>query len=345
MTEYELPTEKELETYLRRYLPTARDAYAHARDLEHYEKVMLKSASQLWNLPVDRLAIALENGVYDQSVSHHFLTMTPAILRATSLLNFPSTHLMDIFEAQIALKHENAAAFLYSVFTKVPSLCGPAGTILDREMSTVLANGGVWMIQKMSKSPKRGLVNQVYDIPTRSTPEEYLSLGRGGHSFSVEPFPPAENPSHTTIPSHYWPPRPDEELSTGLYIPLNPNQATFDAVFYEQGSKRATIFQVTVSERHSVNESGLQDLWNLAVDEVQYVAITGFVDKLNIPFPHKWEDRKRRNIVTTRGLRISNIFLFASCSHSNCSHCTLRMALHNKCLWTLHLLWKHGLAI
>jgi hypothetical protein len=57
-------------------------------------------------------------------------------------------------------------------------------------------------------------------------------------------------------------------------IPTNtfPNEATFDAFFYDQGT--ATVFQHTVGATHTVKEKGLKTLKGLGVKKVKYVALT-----------------------------------------------------------------------
>lgn len=52
-------------------------------------------------------------------------------------------------------------------------------------------------------------------------------------------------------------------------MPLN--EATFDTIFYDQGT--TTVFQHTVGATHTVKEKGLNTLKGLSIKKVKYVAL------------------------------------------------------------------------
>jgi len=53
--------------------------------------------------------------------------------------------------------------------------------------------------------------------------------------------------------------------------------------------KQATIFQLTVSKRHSMKK-GLKRLKDLGVESVRYVAVTGPQNDFDLPVPNEYSD-------------------------------------------------------
>jgi len=67
----------------------------------------------------------------------------------------------------------------------------------------------------------------------------------------------------------------DEQLvlENGFYYPLIKTQATFDFFIYNAETRAAAVCQVTVSNKHSVNDAGLKWFKSLGVEKVYFAGI------------------------------------------------------------------------
>ncbi|KAJ7219562.1 hypothetical protein GGX14DRAFT_592758 [Mycena pura] len=88
-------------------------------------------------------------------------------------------------------------------------------------------------------------------------------------------------------------PRTTTFLVTGFYHPVSGSQPTFDAFFYDTGTKTATIFQSTVSAEHSVKSQGIEWLHACGAENFVYVALTPADVSIRFPFPNGLIDDHR----------------------------------------------------
>ncbi len=112
----------------------------------------------------------------------------------------------------------------------------------------------------MTKAPRKRKYTH-WTITGTERPNTCLCLGHGSTPFKFA-LPLLPTTFHTLKRIGF---EKDEQLvlGDGFYFPLFRNRATFDAFVYDAKTRTAIVFQVTVNDRHSVNNAGFEcsKLW------------------------------------------------------------------------------------
>ncbi|PCH39156.1 hypothetical protein WOLCODRAFT_141133 [Wolfiporia cocos MD-104 SS10] len=270
------PTEAQLQTFTRRFGTSARRAYANAANPrtfadEVYEKINSLTVAELVHRIIAR--------TLDDEISHDILVATPSPDdRQAFTLQISTQHLWMKVLGRLDHTTKQAADTLYQLFIGNPHTRASAGYLLERAFLVEFPNGGEWPITAMKKSPRSGKTG-THRRSNDTKHSQYLRLGYQGHIVAI-----ANDRVETPVEAFDRLRRRRFSrgealiLKDGFYIPHSRSQPSFDAFVYEAGPQRATIFQVTVSNRHPISTEGLDWLHDCGAKSLRLVVVTPTLD-------------------------------------------------------------------
>ena len=284
-------SELDLKTFLDRFIPSAREAFAYAADQKDYESRLQAKVSTLGRKTIPKIMDSARSLSFDGDVSHHLVLITPSETnRSQHLVEIPTRFLYDQIISLAKLHALEAAFLLYEAFKEVNKTKSAAGHMYEDFTRYLIPLGGQWPVVSMNKVPRKQKFSQWRTTGTEKA-DAYLCLGRGGGPpFEFATAPLANNATFGKLKCTGF--HKDERLvlEDGFYFPITITQATFDAFIYNAETRTATVLQVTVSNRHSINNAGFEWLESLGVKKVYFVGITPVGASLDLPFDPKWDD-------------------------------------------------------
>lgn len=229
----------------------------------------------------------------NNKLPHHIFIILPGKSRAKRVIRFASLYCLDTLLASVKKeKLVDAADALFQVFHRNADTRGAAGQLMDSIVRNTFTRGGQWTIHEMEKSPRAGIKNQHWKIdPSSTRVDKYLIIGHPNHPLvSISSNPPDENVEYKHFKTFNFPPTNPNTLRTGYYLPTSATQATFDSFYYDANQKKATILQLTVSNMHTVNVKGLEQLQNFGVKSICYIAVTRPQKSFDLPVPQEYSN-------------------------------------------------------
>lgn len=288
-------SELDLKTFLDRFVPSAREAFAYAADQGDYEEFIRKKLSSLGREKIPRIMDGARELSFDNDVSHHLVLITPSeTSRSRHVTEIPTRYLYEQIRGLAKMHALDAAFLLYEAFKDVNQTTVAAGFMYEDFSRYLVPLGGQWPVASMTKVSKRQKNQKFTHWRTNGTekPDTFLRLGcGGGPPFDFATESRFGNATFGKLKCMGF--QKDEQLvlENGFYYPLIKTQATFDFFVYNAETRSAAVCQVTVSNKHSVNDAGLEWLESLGVKKVYFVGITPMGASLDLLFDCKWDDR------------------------------------------------------
>ncbi|PCH39137.1 hypothetical protein WOLCODRAFT_167816 [Wolfiporia cocos MD-104 SS10] len=271
------PSETQLATFADLYGTSARKAYAYAVDPDDYKKQLYGKIKSLNRTKVTELVNKLIAEVMDDEIFHDILVAVPLRNRKDFDLQIATEHLWRTALDHLGHTEKHAADMLYRLFVRDSRTMASAGYLLERPFLVEFPKGGEWPMTVMSKSPRSGKTGTHWQ--SDGTKPQYLRLGYQGHIVAVANDRieiPVE--AFDRLDCQRFSCGEDLTLEDGFYIPYSRSQPSFDAFVYEAGPQRATIFQVTVSNRHPISAEGLDWLNRRGAKSLRLVVVTPSLD-------------------------------------------------------------------
>lgn len=285
-------SELELKTFLDRFIPSAREAFAYAVDQKQYERFLRSKLSALGRETIPKIVDSAHSLSFDRDVpSHHLVLITPSETnRSQHLVEIPTRFLYDQIISLAKIHALDAAFLLYEAFKEVNETNSAAGHMYEDFTRYLVPLGGQWPVVSMKKFPGKQNFSHWKTTGTEKA-DACLCLGRGGGPpFEFATAPLTDNATFSKLKCMGFCKDERLVLEDGFYFPLIKTQATFDAFVYHAETCTATVLQVTVSNRHSVNNAGFEWLKSLGVEKVYFVGITPVGASLDLPFGPEWDD-------------------------------------------------------
>ena len=105
-------SERDLNFFLDRFVPSAREAFAYAADQSEYEAYIKENLNRLGKETISKLLDDAWGLTFDHNVSHHLVLITPSKTnRSRHLVRIPTKFLYDQITS-LARTHTLGAAFL-----------------------------------------------------------------------------------------------------------------------------------------------------------------------------------------------------------------------------------------
>ena len=231
---------------------------------------------------------------FDMDVSHHLVLITPSKKsRSQHIMELPTRFLYEQLRDHSKMQALDAAFLLYEAFGDVNQTTAAARFMYEDFSRYLVPLGGQWPVVSMTKVLKRQKNQTFTHWRTNGTeqPDAFLHLGCGsGPPFGFATELLSGNVTFGKLKCMGF--QKDEQLvlENGFYYPLIKTQATIDFFVYNAETHAAAVCQVTVSNKHSVNDAGLRWLKSLGVDKVYFVGITPAGEGLDLPFGCEWDD-------------------------------------------------------
>ncbi len=280
-------SEQQIKTFLSNYIPSACEVFKYAGHLILYDTFITKELSLLTRKKIQKIVHDATSLKFDGKVSHHVVLISPRTNRIQHRVEIPTRYMYDRLVVLSKLHALDAASLLYEVFKEVKETKAPAEFIYEDLVHLQLPLGGRWPVVTMNGTPKIKYVH--FRTTGIEEGDTYLSLGQGSDpfEFSTGPLPNYAFGNLECIPYAH---NDQLVLKTGFYVPRVKNEATFDGFAYDARRRIATVFQVTIGERHFVKIAGLKWLKKLGVKKVNYVGVTPVGQSLLLPFDPNWID-------------------------------------------------------
>jgi hypothetical protein len=232
---------------------------------------------------------------FDMDVSYHLVLITPSEKsRSRHLTEIPTRFLYEKIRDLAKMHALDAAFLLYEAFKDVNQTTAAAGFLYEDFSRYLVPLGGQWPLASMTKVPKRQKKQNISHWRTDGTekPDTFLRIGcGGGPPFDLATELLSGNATFGKLKCVGF--QKDEQLvlENAFYYPLIKTQAMFDFFVYNAETRAAVVCQVTVSNKYSVNDAGLEWLKSLGVEKVDFVGITPAGASLDLPFSCKWDDK------------------------------------------------------
>ena len=282
-------SEEELTTFYSRFGPSARSAYANASSAGLYETNIRSKIGQITYETLDniiRQAAALN---LPQDILHQIVLISPGAFRNDFRVSIPTRYIYEILRNTLSDRKLEAAARLYVMFIRTPFTRAGARYMLDDGYHDVLRKGGEWQIVRMVAN-RPGPKYTHWREPGSTTDVEYFRVGYEGHPITISMHPLSQDAIYQALPMRDYLPLSQLTLADGYYRPSSGSEETLDSFIYEASNKTATIFQVTVSKKHSVKQGGIEWLRGLGVETFRFVAVMPPQTPLDLPFPNRWRN-------------------------------------------------------
>ena len=219
-----------------------------------------------------------------EGVSHLLLVVSPGNHRSDHLITLASRYLYVKLRDQLQIHTLEEAFRLYQIFVRNQYTKGAAGHILE-DIHDMFRKGGKWPLIRMTKN-RLEPVNTHFISSTRESAErQYMCLGYQGEQITITSDPLPTGSVYTGLEDHRFLLHQKISLKDGYYQPP-PGQATFDGFIYDQGSKTATMLQMTVGANHDVKPEGVDWLIDQGVEKVHFVVIKPLGISLNLSIPN-----------------------------------------------------------
>ncbi|PCH39508.1 hypothetical protein WOLCODRAFT_141292 [Wolfiporia cocos MD-104 SS10] len=266
------PSESDLMSFSKLYGTSARQVYAYATNPGSYTKRVHKNISKLARKDVVNLLRLGAAAELNDAISHEILVATPCPGdRQTFDLQIATRHLLMMILDQLDSANDQAVDMLYQLLLRDSCTRAGAGYLLEGALLVKFPNGGEWPVTAMKISMKGENTHR----HSNNVKPQYLRLGYEGCTVAIanDWIDPAIKKFERLYCHHFslW---EETTLEDGFYIPRPKSQPTFDAFVYDAGSRRATIFQVTVADRHDISAGGLDWLHARGVKLIDLVVVT-----------------------------------------------------------------------
>ncbi|KAH8100051.1 hypothetical protein BXZ70DRAFT_907635 [Cristinia sonorae] len=259
-----------LHTFLAKYGPSARDAYAMLTR-QRFEAYHGRLLTAIKSLEYETLRSLLDNhgGALElaSDLPLTIITIVPGPTRRFhSTYTIPTRTITELLIENLRERKMDRVAQLFDMFTRNTSTAPAAGWILDIHLHALL--------NPDQPFPARELRTE------RAVSRIHWAPGPlGSLDISAAELLPPESANPTSGSDSPLPRIPYEvntlvELVSGYYEPNSRSRATCDPFIYDAKAARAIVFQVTVVSSHSVKAKGFQWLQKLGVREFWYVLVT-----------------------------------------------------------------------
>lgn len=280
----------DLASFYHRFGPSARSVYVNASSIASYYANIREKLAQLTYNSLD-LVVRQASGLnLSHQISHQITLISPGAERHEFEVTIATRFLYELLRDALSDRTLETAARLYNMFIRTRYTRSSAGYMLDDGIHNVFCKGGEWKIVRMVKHrPGPKYTHWKNPNPTTDTAVvEYLRVGHLGHPVVISPQPLPKDTTYEHLPYHEYLQLSNFSLADGYYRPASGSEETLDAFIYDASNKTATIFQATVSKKHSVKEGGIEWLQGLGVEIFRFVAVTPPDTPMDLPFPNKW---------------------------------------------------------
>ncbi|KAK0463205.1 uncharacterized protein EV420DRAFT_1160619 [Desarmillaria tabescens] len=294
-------TESMLQAYYKDYTPSARTAYQYANHPGHYYTMVKEIVRQMSFDCLKKLVDGFSDvDILDENTSHNIVTITVAVggERSEPRVEIPSRHLGTLLVKHLMVSAVRSAASLYYMFTQIPFLRSAGGYVLDIAMHEVLLHRSHWRVKVLTAKPPTGQRRNWHWTLDAGASSGTLCFPRsGGVDFMDRDATEEEQAEISGLTLRYLPKRGDAarelvDASPSYYFrPLDPNEATFDAVIFLKEKKRAVVFQATVSKKHTASARGFEYLKGVGVEELWYITVVPPGTSTTIPVAKKWKEK------------------------------------------------------
>ena len=275
--------ENSLIDFCDKYGFSARDAYSKASKIEEYAKNIQTYCSSLNYKTASDLVLKIHTLDFPDKLSHRIICIAPAENEVGYSFSFTSKHVYDQLLESLSTSEADAASKMYRLFLWMGESRSVLGYMLEPAMHYILGGGGMWEVIQLVKS--EGLKNIHWKTPADS-PVSWLHFTACGISVDAsneDKLSTEGRPQSLQLPT-------GPLLILAYYRPSSKNQATFDAAVYDPVTKHGWIFQSTVSLKHSVKVSGINDLRKCGITKITYIAVTPPGQTIDLLFPKALDD-------------------------------------------------------
>ncbi|KAI0038280.1 hypothetical protein FA95DRAFT_1613506 [Auriscalpium vulgare] len=272
-------SEAEIESFGRKYQPSARLVYTQSRRASAYEEELVTAVACL-TLTILQDVIRSTRGLHfpeEDNVSHRILLVKPGATRGVAAASVPTAHLVRTVMDRLPLQQSEDRDQLYKLCLSDWHIRAAAQTAFAHDM---LSQGGVWEVWPMTRDLSQTLCHWRSDPSDRLAENaSYLRLGDRDDRQYVDIQKSTKRPSRgniapfsvTIYPSDYNRDLVGERTYSRLQ---SSSAAMFDSFMYDRSSETATVFEVTDRNPHDVKAQGLRWLRGHGVKRFRYIAIT-----------------------------------------------------------------------
>ena len=290
-------TELQLGEYYKKFIPTARIAYAEASRIPFYQRGVAQAMSAL-TYPQFNQMLQLMNSVNgipssgQSEISHQIFMVQPTSRSRVEFEIVIPTHYLHSY---IQTAYQLTAKAMYNLFLEIPILRASAAYTFGALVHHAFLAGGEWPIQAMLEDLPDPL-NTHFKSPPLTASVNYLRIsGNQGQSCTI-----AQKPAKSsTTPLARWDcdDRRTPQLVDWTYYMPRDEQPTFDSFVYDSVTSTITLFQMAVGHPHIVDPRGFGWLITAfpGLQRFRYVLVTPerpaimpVIDptSVDIPFPN-----------------------------------------------------------
>ncbi|PCH37214.1 hypothetical protein WOLCODRAFT_167388 [Wolfiporia cocos MD-104 SS10] len=277
------PSVSDLVLFSRLYGTSARHAYAYAAALDEYRRLVDGNIPVLTRENMARILGGFYCANMDDTMSHAIFVATPSPRTRDDFdLQIATVHLLRAVLDQLSRANDQAADMLYQVFIGTYYTRTCAGYLLEGAFLVKFPDGGEWPVTAMEKNTRAGAKYMHWRCNGTYPPTQYLRLGFQGRIVAIKDNHVDAAAKFKRLDRHYFSLQEKLTLKDGFYVPRSKSQPTFDAFIYDAGARRATVFLVTVFDRHAISTHALDWLLHACgVESVDLVVVTPpWADKL-----------------------------------------------------------------
>ncbi|KAK7470969.1 hypothetical protein VKT23_002383 [Stygiomarasmius scandens] len=254
--------ESALKFFYATYGPNARNAYHRCRGQTGLDSHHLFIQDKIRGFTSEQLRSVFKEATdtKNDSVSHHIMLITAGPTRTRYRSGFITRHIFQLARERYENDKDCRIIDLFSLFNSQETTRASAGYIFEDTIHRILKKGICLQARKMrdTTGPKNNIYKTNLDHPV-----QWLVVG-STVQLSLRSAPPSGPLPFSVFEGH------DNELQRGVYCqPKSPNNATFDAYFWNEAQRIIWMLQFTVSDEHDVKQSGVQWIKDRAPDDVQ----------------------------------------------------------------------------
>ncbi|KAG7094102.1 hypothetical protein E1B28_007719 [Marasmius oreades] len=296
-------TKKEVTTFATAYGPSPRLITQYARQIDQYRSKLQSKIKRFTFDELKKLVFHIQDlNVDDKGISHWILGIYPGETRNQITVGFHTPQGLKLVKTACPGIWNSHVLDIYTFFNSVGQTRGTAVRLLEDILHQDLPTGGHWKATQLESNNQGPEIFTdsliVYTTPPPEEPRTESYLLVGPDTYFVEAVPETSTrPQSLTLYRYTSKEAKSGQANvswdiSGYYLPLTPNQETFNSFIVNPQLRSVFALQFTVSEEHQVNEEGLQFLQKHYSDyNLYYILFNSQKDvKLVVPsgYDGKW---------------------------------------------------------